>query len=162
MDAAHLKSVNFYLVEINNRFVLIDTGIASEACWDKLVMTLKQHNLTFSNIEAIMLTHHHSDHSGLVNRIRQISNIPVYAHPESINRLKRLPHFLRKRVQFFEQYYKKMGAQDELDNYIHYLNNAINKHTNQTITGEILPIKEGDDLYGLSVIDIPGHSPDHL
>src|SRR5690625_2048656 len=161
-DQSQLKSINFYLMCTSEHNVLIDTGVANDSCWDMLVNTLRQHRLTLYDLDAILLTHHHSDHSGLVNQIRDEVDIPLYAHKESIYRLKRLPEFLYERVHFFESYYKKMGAESELAHYIDHLKLAIEQRANQAVSAEITPVQAGDKLFNLQVIHTPGHAPDHI
>src|SRR5699024_9892597 len=86
---SNLRSYNFYLTQSNGKRLLIDAGVDSEKSWSKLTDQLSQNNLEVSNLDAIILTHHHADHIGLVNRIREKSNIPLFAHPKALSRLKR-------------------------------------------------------------------------
>ena len=49
-----------YILKINNKNILIDTG--SKAAREELIEDLKQINLTPENIDTIILTHNHYDH----------------------------------------------------------------------------------------------------
>lgn len=161
-NTGRLESINFYLVIIENKVILIDAGEDNEKCWDALLKQLKELQLTVEDIDAILLTHNHSDHTGLVNRIRKIHNIPVYAHKDAIIRLKRERTFLETRIKFYENLFKEMGCGIEADKQIQRLERAIDKNAHQAINGDIIPIEEDDSLYGFDIYEVPGHAPDHV
>src|SRR5699024_1887111 len=83
-----LLTFNFYLVEAAGKLLLIDAGVHTDKCWNYFQEVLTTNKLTVEDIDAIILTHHHEDHTGLVNRIREIKDIPLYAHEKAVKRLK--------------------------------------------------------------------------
>ena len=96
----------------------------TDECWEALQNTLKQHSYSLCDITGILLTHHHSDHVGLVNRVVAKHDIPVYAHPNAIPRLKRDPEFLQMRVEFYKGLYEEMGCGEMGEKQVTYLQNA--------------------------------------
>ncbi|MEH7245995.1 MBL fold metallo-hydrolase, partial [Neobacillus niacini] len=104
-----LKSINFFLVKQGDSLTLIDAGLNNDNCWNALQMTLKKYDYILSDITGILLTHNHIDHIGLVNRIVSTHSIPVYAHPYAKLVLKRDPHYMNMRVDFFKKLYQEMG-----------------------------------------------------
>lgn len=160
-DKSSLKSINFYLVKQDQSLTLIDAGVNTEACWAGLVETLNKNGFTVKDITEIILTHHHIDHIGLVNRITSETPIPVYAHPDAILRLKRDKTFLEMRVEFYEQLYKEMGTGETGDRHVAYLKTAIQKNKQNALQADIIAISE-QQILNFNIIDIPGHSPDQI
>ena len=66
--------VNFYVVEEDGRFTLVDAGLPK--FYDQVPQAVGD----LGRIEAIVLTHAHGDHVGVAERLRTEANIPVYVH----------------------------------------------------------------------------------
>jgi glyoxylase-like metal-dependent hydrolase (beta-lactamase superfamily II) len=60
---------------------IIDTGTRSEESYTALVEGLRTLDLAVKDIERILLTHHHADHTGLAARIVAESGAQVWGHP---------------------------------------------------------------------------------
>ena len=67
-----LSVTNCFLVKTRNKYILIDTGY--EYDWDLFRKRLKEVNISLLEISHIILTHHHDDHSGLLNKILNENN----------------------------------------------------------------------------------------
>lgn len=156
-----LKTINFYLVRSGQSLILIDAGLNNQPCWEALLQTLKENDLTVEDLNAIILTHHHFDHVGLVNRIVEKHPIPVYSSPLSIPRLKRDRHFLEMRVQFFEKLYREAGCGPMGEKRVKELQNAIETNKDHAIQADITEIT-GLSFLQFKVIDVPGHAHDHI
>lgn len=160
-DNSSLKTINFFIVKHRTSLSLIDAGWNNEDCWNGFMQTLKQIGHTLSDLTEIILTHHHPDHCGLVNRITSINPIPVYAHPDSLPRLKRDKHFYQLWVEFYADLYKEMGCGRNGENYIAYLKNELKQNKYQAIQADIISIKD-PTLLDFQIFEIPGHAPDQL
>lgn len=69
------SSGNMYLVESNNTNVLVDIGIS----YKRAQNALNEIGKSFENINALVITHEHSDHiQGLATLLKK-QNIPIYA-----------------------------------------------------------------------------------
>lgn len=161
-QTGNLQTLNFYLVQINTHVVLIDAGMDNEDCWDAFCHVMEKQDFTLAQLDAIILTHNHADHIGIVNRIRDLRNIPVYAHEKAIIRLKRDQAFLERRISFFNHLYEEMGCKTEAAPLIERMKTSIERNKYQRIEGDIIPLVEGDCLFGLEVVEAPGHAPDHI
>lgn len=155
-----LRSINFFLVKSNHSLTLVDAGLNNEACWNALEETLKKNGYALQDLTEIILTHNHIDHVGLVNRITAVHPIPVYAHRDAIPRLKRDPHFLQMRVEFFSQLYEEMGCGEAGYKQVAYLKESIDKNSQNALQAEIMPMERSH--LNVQVIEVPGHSPDHI
>lgn len=156
-----LKSVNFFLAKQESSLTLIDAGMNTDECWEALQNTLKQNSYSLRDITGILLTHHHSDHVGLVNRVVAKHVIPVYAHSNALPRLKRDPEFLQMRVEFYKNLYEEMGCGEMGDKQVTYLQNALIQNKNNQIYCEIQEITD-NQLLNLEIIETPGHAPDQV
>jgi len=62
-----LSQTNCYLLKLENGFLLIDCGNASDK--DSFLKTLGNLGITIKDIRYLFLTHHHNDHCGLMKHI---------------------------------------------------------------------------------------------
>ncbi len=156
-----LKSYNFYLVKHGQSLFLIDAGVNNDECWNGLVTALNRNGYTLSNLTGIILTHHHRDHIGLVNRITSEYAIPVYAHPLSIPHLKRDPGFLEMRIDFFKKLYEEMDCTENGTRQIEFLKMSLAANQHQALETDITPINN-EQLFHFSIIETPGHAQDQI
>ncbi|WP_158738186.1 MBL fold metallo-hydrolase [Alteribacillus sp. YIM 98480] len=155
-----LKSFNFFLYQNEDSLTLIDAGMDNETCWNGLLETLNENNFSLYDIDQIVLTHHHIDHVGLVNKITSRHSVPVYAHERSIPRLKRDENYLKRRIDFFEVLYQEAGCGERGQKQITYLKKALHKNKNQTIQTDILPFLTA--FCNFKIIEMPGHADDQV
>lgn len=158
---SQLQSVNFYLIKTDRHLLLADAGMNTDECWQALNDTLAEHQLALKDLTHIVITHHHVDHIGLINRIVEEHPIPVYAHRLAVPRLKRDPDYLQKRIEFFADLYEKMGCGEAGEKQVDYLKNAMKKNAGQSIECEIRDIKELP-FQQFQIIETPGHAIDQI
>jgi glyoxylase-like metal-dependent hydrolase (beta-lactamase superfamily II) len=75
----YLGSVNVWLLK-GEPLTLIDTGSATEDTFASLQKQLRDHGVALEQIELVLLTHHHLDHSGLATAIKERSGAQIAAH----------------------------------------------------------------------------------
>jgi glyoxylase-like metal-dependent hydrolase (beta-lactamase superfamily II) len=154
-----LKSYNFFLVKGEHSLLLIDTGLNNEDCWNSLQRTLINNGFTIADITGVLLTHHHTDHIGLVNRIGSTRPIPVYAHPYAKILLNRDIEYVKMRVEFFRKLYQEMGCGEIGEQQVSNLKNPIILGEKNMIRSEIIEFTN-NQLYDFNIFEIPGHAPD--
>jgi glyoxylase-like metal-dependent hydrolase (beta-lactamase superfamily II) len=160
-DKSSLKTVNFFLVKQEHSLSLIDAGWNNEESWNALNNVLHMNGFTVSDITEIILTHHHIDHVGLVNRIVSQHPVPVYTSPKSIPRLQRDQNFLEMRIEFYSKLYEEMGCGATGKQRIAYLKKAVSDNEENALHAEIRAITN-NQLFHFTIIEIPGHAPDQL
>ena len=69
---------NFYLIQDGGKLVLVDAGAPRD--WDLLVGTLATLGRTLDDLDAVLITHAHSDHTGFAERARSTASVPVWIH----------------------------------------------------------------------------------
>jgi glyoxylase-like metal-dependent hydrolase (beta-lactamase superfamily II) len=72
-----LNHVHLYLVEADEGFILIDTGVNTSEAFAALKRKLGDLGVGFEALTHIVITHFHSDHCGQVARIRELSQVQV-------------------------------------------------------------------------------------
>ena len=70
--------VDFYLIEEGGRLTLVDAGGSRH--WDLLLKTLGSIGRRLEDLEAVVLTHAHSDHTGFAERARTEAEADVHVH----------------------------------------------------------------------------------
>jgi glyoxylase-like metal-dependent hydrolase (beta-lactamase superfamily II) len=72
-----LNHVHVYLVEADDGFMLIDTGVNTSEAFAGLKRQLEALGLDFNAITQIVITHFHSDHCGQAARIRALGGAQI-------------------------------------------------------------------------------------
>jgi glyoxylase-like metal-dependent hydrolase (beta-lactamase superfamily II) len=72
------RFVNWYVVEEGDRLTLIDTGLPGY--WNQLDPALESIGRTRADVEAVVLTHSHADHTGFAEKLRDLVGARVLIH----------------------------------------------------------------------------------
>jgi glyoxylase-like metal-dependent hydrolase (beta-lactamase superfamily II) len=72
-----LNHVHVYLVEADDGFILIDTGVNTPEAFVGLKRKLDAIGLDFRDITQLVITHFHSDHCGQAARIRDLGRVQI-------------------------------------------------------------------------------------
>ncbi len=73
------ERVNWYFVEQDGRITIVDAGLSGY--WDQLEPALAQLGFGLDNVAALVLTHAHSDHTGVAGHLHE-RGVPVYLHAD--------------------------------------------------------------------------------
>lgn len=80
------RAVNNYIVSIDDKYVLIDTGY--ENGFVHFYRRLHKNKIDLESISYVFLTHAHDDHAGFLNELLNHSSAKVILHPRAIERLR--------------------------------------------------------------------------
>ena len=69
---------NLYLVEREGKLTLVDAGVPRD--WAQFLGTLRSLGRSLSDVDGIVLTHAHSDHTGFAERARRTGGRRVWVH----------------------------------------------------------------------------------
>ena len=80
------RAVNNYIVSIDDKYVLIDTGY--ENGFARFCKRLRKNKVDLENITYVFLTHAHDDHAGFLNELLNHTSAKVILHPLAVERLR--------------------------------------------------------------------------
>ncbi len=161
-----MDSVNVHLVELDQGYLLVDSGIATEECFDTLEASLKAgiagRSVAWSDIRMLCLTHYHPDHSGLCSKILELSGARLLMHRVEAEYLAEVAR--DNRPPFYEQALLHAGVPEEMKARIERAMRDVRRNFRRYEPdwilegGEQIPIRGGT----LEAVWTPGHSPGHL
>jgi endoribonuclease LACTB2 len=129
-----VNSTHFFLIDCQGGKLLIDAG------WElgQFTNQLKVYKLPISEIRWVMFTHHHPDHAGLVQSVKDRSGARMFIHPGQVPFLDAL-----------STYFAKKGGYE-----------PIRVEPNDLVSAD------PDALRAIGVrgtiVETPGHSPDSI
>lgn len=160
-----LGSLNCYLVEGKNGWLMLDTGWYTPEALDSLHAGLKDLGLTLTDISTMVVTHVHPDHFGLAGKIKHLSpRTELLAHRWESD-------LIESRYVKFSELRDSMSALLERHGVPPLNRSALEsasmpalKFVTVTFPDRILYGGEiiSTGVYDLEVIWTPGHSPGHI
>jgi glyoxylase-like metal-dependent hydrolase (beta-lactamase superfamily II) len=85
-----LKSVNVHLVDLDDGYMLIDSGVATEECFHVLEAALTARRVAWTDVRVLLLTHYHPDHIGLSWKILELTRARLIMHRADVEYLEEL------------------------------------------------------------------------
>lgn len=151
--------VNIYVIK-GERLTLVDVGPKTDEAWQALSEQLGTLGLKPSDIEQVILTHHHPDHAGLLDYFPP--SLEVYGHSFNNRWLTQSENFLEENEQFFKKSLLEFGIPETFLRFVGVLRKDLKYSCTRALTGALA---EGDSPLGLSqwkVIETPGHAQSHI
>jgi glyoxylase-like metal-dependent hydrolase (beta-lactamase superfamily II) len=161
LQGFHPGSVNAYLLRYKTGYIMIDTGWDNMTSLESLNTQLAEKGIQFSDIKKVIVTHCHSDHMGLINRLKRENRAVIYMH--------RLDMELTA-IRYTKAGYYWINTDLFLQSHgIPYAELADSTFLMPN-PGPMVPpdiVLDGDEIieagvYKLQVIHTPGHTPGHI
>lgn len=154
-----IGSINVFLLE--EPLTLIDTGIKTEEVFQYLKGHIEKRGYSLKDLQRIIITHGHVDHSGLGERLRSLSGAKVYCHIEDADKINGTVPFFQSR----EPYAFQAGVPMEIILRLREQSREMIGVYEDPIE-DFIPI-EDDHLFPfenftLKAIHTPGHSKGHI
>jgi glyoxylase-like metal-dependent hydrolase (beta-lactamase superfamily II) len=147
--------VNFYVIEDGNALTLVDGGLPGFR--SQLDAFLRERGRSIGDIAAVILTHGHSDHVGIVEGVRADASAPVHVHERDAD-MARTGKVHKRDGSMLP--YMRHGAAWRL-----LIMGARNGGMKTTKVAEVSTFGAAGDLDVPGrprVIPTPGHSPGHV
>jgi glyoxylase-like metal-dependent hydrolase (beta-lactamase superfamily II) len=151
--------VNVFLVK-GDALTLIDAGTKSNRSLAALENGLHQLGLGITDIEQVVLTHHHPDHSGGLDFLQP--SVPVLGHRHNQRYLEITDDFVDFHDQFYYQFASKLGVPDEYANLISQFSTTAKYLGSKKLTSVLSEGASVPGLPGWKVIETPGHAQSHI
>lgn len=154
-----MKTVNVFLVE-GDLLTLIDTGTNTPETLEALKSNLKEIGFELNDIEQVILTHHHPDHSGLLEEFND--DVKILGHERNIPFLTQEQSFLDYYNGYFIENAKRFGVPNL---FVQKMPRTIEKIPFSSKRSLTDVINEGDildSLFNVKVLYTPGHATSHI
>lgn len=155
----NVGDVHAYVIK-GESLTLVDAGVLTEEAWEQLLRSFQNLGITPNDIDQIVLTHHHPDHIGLVDKFP--ASTPVLAHPAADRWLYRTEEFKSFHRATFTEWFDEFGIPESLSFYLNKLLSPMDYACQRKLD---IPLTEGMKLPGDSewtIIETPGHATSHI
>ncbi|MFZ7945149.1 MULTISPECIES: MBL fold metallo-hydrolase [Bacillaceae] len=152
-------NVNAYLIK-GERLTLVDAGVKTEECWDSLAAQMAELDLRPDDIEQVVLTHHHPDHSGMLDFFPD--SVEVYGHPLNERWIHPTEEFFQIQEDFFKEKFQEFGLPAEYIPLLSKLRKNLKYSCNRSLTGTLVEGMRPSGLSEWQVIETPGHAQSQI
>ncbi|MBM6617396.1 MBL fold metallo-hydrolase [Bacillus suaedaesalsae] len=151
--------VNVHIVE-SEKLTLIDAGVKTEEAWQVFKNELQHIGYSYTDIEQVVITHHHPDHVGMLDFLS--TDIPIFGHRFNRPWITNDEVFFKHHDQFYLDLFVNLGLDEALLEKAAHLKDPLAFNCHRELTHEL---QEGDKIPGLpgwEVLETPGHAQSHI
>ncbi|MFA4885726.1 MAG: MBL fold metallo-hydrolase [Desulfotomaculaceae bacterium] len=150
---------NAYIIK-NQPYTLVDPGPETEDAKKSLLEGLASLGVALKDISRVVITHSHSDHSGLVRWIGEQAGAEIYVHNLEVRKLQKEYIYYHERLPFF----REAGMPENVMNEIFADKDPVVKPV--LPESGVVVLHGGEELAftgGLTrVLHLPGHTSGHI
>ncbi|CAI8871129.1 MBL fold metallo-hydrolase [Brevibacillus sp. IT-7CA2] len=154
------EGVNVFLIH-NDTLTLVDAGQNVKGAWDAFTAQLKSLGYQVKDIQQIILTHSHVDHTGLVHYFDH--DVKLIGHPSSERWLHPTSSFLEQHDFFFQDFFHQIGVPPHIAQpYLAYKHRQVVSNAQRSLD---IYVEEGAEIPGLPqwmALHTIGHAQGHL
>ena len=151
--------VNVYLIN-GERLTLVDAGPKTDEAWNLLQTQLMELNVKVGDIEQVILTHDHPDHSGMLDFFGD--TVEVWGHPLNERWINPNEDFIREIEAFTKSLFQKCGLPAESIPFAANVKKMFKDSCIRSLTGHLLEGMTPPGLPGWKVIETPGHAQSQI
>lgn len=158
----HVGTVNAYLLE-GDPLTLFDCGLKTDEAYHALVEHLATYGYRIADIQQVIISHHHTDHLGLVNRVVDESGATLIAHRYTVPFLETPLKPRRYHEEYFQHLCHEGGVPTGIADVFRQSYQWIEQFSNAPIKVDRI-LDEGDMILAgdflWQVYHTPGHAGD--
>lgn len=150
--------VNAFLLK-GDALTLFDAGPKTPEAYEAIQYGLKEAGYTFKDVEQVILTHHHPDHSGWIEAFEHAT---ILGHPYNDFWLKRDPEFFKYHDMFYAQCLVEEGVPKQYFEWVPKMKRPIMFVGERALDRTLF---EGDEVPahpGWTTLETLGHAQSHL
>jgi glyoxylase-like metal-dependent hydrolase (beta-lactamase superfamily II) len=139
---------------------LVDAGVATESVDAELRAALGEYGVSFSDVDRVVVTHWHYDHSGLAGAIQAESGGEVFVHEADAPIVGQQPNAMEymeaQQADYLADWGMPEGKQAELMDFME------GHESLQGAPADVTELRDGDTVqigpYEAEVVHLPGHA----
>lgn len=153
-----IGNANSFLI-VGDTLSIVDVGTNFPAAEEAMIQAISEQGYRVTDIEQIILTHHHPDHIGLTDLF---ANATVLGHAYNDFFLKRNEAFFEYQARFYLNQLREEGVPSAYNRWVEKMTREVSYMGSKPLT---TILKDGDSVPGhpqLRAVETLGHAQSHL
>ncbi|HIG40603.1 MAG: MBL fold metallo-hydrolase [bacterium] len=162
-----LKYINLYLIEEDDGWVIVDTGIRGEETrdlWTKVI----DNELGGKPVSRVICTHMHPDHTGQTGFLYELCQVPLYMSYSEYYQAKTMNNMMREGGSWqMSEYFLRAGIEQSFLEELRDMRSSFAPDAEDLpLPSSFIRLSDGDTLtlgkHDWHIVTGTGHSPEHV